>query len=249
MMGIVQIRLTIVLVMVGIWELIAWSGWLYQEVFPSGLIVLASVGQLVVDGAFYQHLMVTLVEILVGLLIAIVLGVSTGLLLGVSEQLYRGMDPILVALATTPKIVFFPVIMLLVGIGTESKIAMGALSAYFPIALSSAASVRSVPQVLIDVGRALKLSRWQMARTIYVPAVLPELLTGVRLGLGVCIIGVLLAEIKMSNQGLGFMAIEYYNLFDIPSLYAALLVIFLIAIAINAVIDHLLRVATAHRED
>jgi NitT/TauT family transport system permease protein len=88
-----------------------------------------------------------------------------------------------------------------------------------------------------------------MARTIYVPAVLPELLTGVRLGLGVCIIGVLLAEIKMSNQGLGFMAIEYYNLFDIPSLYAALLVIFLIAIAINAVIDHLLRVATAHRED
>ncbi len=249
MMGIVQIRLAIVLVMVGIWELIAWSGWLYQEVFPSGLIVLASVGQLVVDGAFYQHLMVTLVEILVGLLIAIVLGVSTGLLLGVSEQLYRGMDPILVALATTPKIVFFPVIMLLVGIGTESKIAMGALSAYFPIALSSAASVRSVPQVLIDVGRALKLSRWQMARTIFVPAVLPELLTGVRLGLGVCIIGVLLAEIKMSNQGLGFMAIEYYNLFDIPSLYAALLVIFLIAIAINAVIDHLLRVATAHRED
>ena len=71
-----------------------------------------------VDGAFYQHLMVTLVEILVGLLIAIVLGVSTGLLLGVSEQLYRGMDPILVALATIPKIVFFPVIMLLVGIWT-----------------------------------------------------------------------------------------------------------------------------------
>ena len=63
MMGIVQIRLAIVLVMVGIWELIAWSGWLYQEVFPSGLIVLTSVGQLVVDGAFYQHLMVTLVEI------------------------------------------------------------------------------------------------------------------------------------------------------------------------------------------
>lgn len=248
-MGIVQIRVSIVLVMVGLWELIAWSGWLYQEVFPSGLVVLGSVGRLVVDAAFYQHLVVTLVEILAGLLIAIVLGVSTGLLLGVSQQLYRGMDPILVALATTPKIVFFPVIMLLVGIGTESKIAMGALSAYFPIALSSAASVRSVPQVLIDVGRALKLSRWQMARTIYVPAVLPELLTGVRLGLGVCIIGVLLAEIKMSNQGLGFMAIEYYNLFDIPSLYAALFVIFLIAIAINTVIDHLLRVATAHRED
>ena len=248
MMGVVQIRLVILASIVCLWEFIAWSGWLYEEVFPSGYLVLTAAGHLLADAQFYTHLLVTLIEILVGLLISIVLGVATGLVLGVSQQLYRSMDPILVALATTPKIVFFPVIMLLVGIGTESKIAMGALSAYFPIALSSAASIRAVPQVLIDVGRALKLNRWQMARSIYVPAVVPELLTGVRLGLGVCIIGVLLAEIKMSNQGLGFMAIEYYNLFDIPSLYAALLVIFLIAIAINTVIDQVLRRVTAYRQ-
>lgn len=248
-MAIWQIRLSMILAIMALWEFVAWSDWFYHEVFPSGIVVVAAAGNLLTDAVFFDHLAITLFEILLGLGLAILFGVGSGLLLGVSQNLYRGLDPILVALATTPKIVFFPVIMLMVGIGTESKVAMGALSAYFPIALSSAASVRSVPQVFIDTGRAFGLSRWQLARAIYIPAVLPELLTGIRLGLGVCIIGVLLAEIKMSNQGLGFLAIEYYNLFDIPSLYAALIVIFLIAIGINGVIDRLVSAATAYRSD
>ena len=86
-----------------------------------------------------------------------------------------------------------------------------------------------------------------MIRFIYIPAVLPELLTGVRLGLGVCIIGVLLGEIKISDQGLGFMAIEYYNMFNVPALYASLIVIFGVAIAINLAIDFILSKAVINR--
>jgi len=72
-------------------------------------------------------------------------------------------------------------------------------------------------------------------------------LTGVRLGLGVCIIGVLLGEIKISNQGLGFMAIEYYNMFNVPALYASLIVIFGMAVVINLAIDFILSKAVINR--
>jgi NitT/TauT family transport system permease protein len=101
--------------------------------------------------------------------------------------------------------------------------------------------------VFIDSAKSFGVSRLQLIRFIYFPAVLPELLTGVRLGLGVCIIGVLLGEIKISNQGLGFMAIEYYNMFNVPALYASLIVIFGMAVVINLAIDFILSKAVVNR--
>jgi len=241
------IRLALLVLTIACWELISYSGLFYKEVFPSITTILSELTILLQTSEFYGHTWVTLFEVGAGLFFAISLGGMTGIIIGSSHVLHRGLDPILVALATTPKIIFFPIIMLLVGIGVESKIAMGALSAYFPICLSTAAGIRSVPQVFIDSAKSFAVSRLQLIRFIYFPAVLPELLTGVRLGLGVCIIGVLLGEIKISNQGLGFMAIEYYNMFNVPALYASLIVIFGMAVVINLAIDFILSKAVINR--
>ncbi|MDA8704475.1 ABC transporter permease [Litoricolaceae bacterium] len=241
------IRLALLVLTIACWELISYSGLFYKEVFPSITTILSELTILLQTSEFYGHTWVTLFEVGAGLFFAISLGGVTGIIIGSSHVLHRGLDPILVALATTPKIIFFPIIMLLVGIGVESKIAMGALSAYFPICLSTAAGIRSVPQVFIDSAKSFGVSRLQLIRFIYFPAVLPELLTGVRLGLGVCIIGVLLGEIKISNQGLGFMAIEYYNMFNVPALYASLIVIFGMAVVINLAIDFILSKAVINR--
>jgi len=241
------IRLALLVLTIACWELISYSGLFYKEVFPSITTILSELTILLQTSEFYGHTWVTLFEVGAGLFFAISLGGMTGIIIGSSHVLHRGLDPILVALATTPKIIFFPIIMLLVGIGVESKIAMGALSAYFPICLSTAAGIRSVPQVFIDSAKSFGVSRLQLIRFIYFPAVLPELLTGVRLGLGVCIIGVLLGEIKISNQGLGFMAIEYYNMFNVPALYASLIVIFGMAVVINLAIDFILSKAVINR--
>ena len=241
------IRLALLVLTIACWELISYSGLFYKEVFPSITTILSELTILLQTSEFYGHTWVTLFEVGAGLFFAISLGGMTGIIIGSSHVLHRGLDPILVALATTPKIIFFPIIMLLVGIGVESKIAMGALSAYFPICLSTAAGIRSVPQVFIDSAKSFGVSRLQLIRFIYFPAVLPELLTGVSLGLGVCIIGVLLGEIKISNQGLGFMAIEYYNMFNVPALYASLIVIFGMAVVINLAIDFILSKAVINR--
>ena len=102
-------------------------------------------------------------------------------------------------LGPTPKIIFFPIMIMWFGVGPASKVAMGALSCFFPIALSAAAGMRQIDPVLIRVGRSFRVSRWQMVTKIYLPAMRAPILNGVRLGLGVAIIGTLLAETKLSN--------------------------------------------------
>jgi ABC-type nitrate/sulfonate/bicarbonate transport system permease component len=116
------------------------------------------------------------------------------------------------------------------GVGPASKVAMGALSCFFPVALCTAAGMRQIDPVLIRVGRSFHAAAWQMAAKIYLPAMRPPILTGVRLGLGVAIIGTLLAETKLSNRGVGYLIIQSYTTFDMPQMYALLIILFVIAI-------------------
>jgi ABC-type nitrate/sulfonate/bicarbonate transport system permease component len=134
------------------------------------------------------------------------------------------------------------------GVGPGSKIAMGAISCFFPIAISAAAGMREIDRVLIRVGRSFRASPSQMVTKIYLPAMRAPILNGVRLGLGVAVIGTLLAETKLSNRGLGYLVIQAYSLFDMPRMYALLIVLFVLAIGANALIGRLSRTASIQRE-
>jgi ABC-type nitrate/sulfonate/bicarbonate transport system permease component len=125
------------------------------------------------------------------------------------------------------------------GVGPASKVALGTLSCFFPIALSVAAGMRQIDPVLIRVGKSFRLSQWQMAWKIYLPAMRHPIINGVRLGLGMALIGTLLAETKLSNKGIGFLIIQAYSLFDMPRMYAMLIVLFVLAIAANALVGRL----------
>ncbi|MDO9443310.1 MAG: ABC transporter permease subunit, partial [Beijerinckiaceae bacterium] len=125
--------------------------------------------------------------------------------------------------------------------GPSSKIALGALSAFFAVALSTAAGMRQIDQILIRVGRSFRASKWQMATKIYLPAMKIPVLNGIRLGMGTAIITVLLAETKLSNQGLGYLIMQVYTRFDMPTLYALLIAVFAIAGASNALIGRAIR--------
>ena len=122
------------------------------------------------------------------------------------------------------------------GVGPESKVAMGTVSCFFPVALSVAAGMRQIDNVLIRVGRSFRLRTWQMVTKIYLPAMREPIINGVRLGMGVALIGTLLAETKLSNRGLGYLIIQSYATFDMPRMYALLIVLFVLAIGVNALI-------------
>jgi len=139
-------------------------------------------------------------------------------------------------LGPTPKIIFFPVMIMWFGVGSGSKIAMGALSCFFPIAISTASGMRQIDRVLIRVGRSFRATAWQMVTKIYLPAMRQPVVNGVRLGLGVAIIGTLLAETKLSNRGIGYLIIQAYATFDMPRMYALLIVLFVLAIGANALL-------------
>ena len=146
-------------------------------------------------------------------------------------------EPYLYYLGPTPKIIFFPVMIMWFGLGSESKVALGTLSCFFPVALSVAAGMRGNRQGADPRRRELpRQSTWQMVTRSICPAMRHPIINGVRLGFGVALIGVLLAETKLSSAGIGFLIIQAYSVFDMPRMYAMLIVLFVLAIGANALI-------------
>jgi NitT/TauT family transport system permease protein len=232
-----QLRIAIILTVLVIWEATARSGLLFQDVVPSLLVIGRAVVQLLADREFYWHLGVTATEVGTGLLIGGLAGLACGLALGASRFLSRAFEHYLYYLGPTPKIIFFPIMIMWFGVGLGSKIAMGTISCFFPVALNVAAGMRQIDEVLIRVGRSFRASTWQMVTKIYLPAMRAPIINGVRLGLGVAIIGTLLAETKLSNRGVGFLIINSYATFDMPRMYSLLIMVFVVAIGANAIVS------------
>src|SRR5215211_3132434 len=230
------LRIVIIVTVLGAWEALAASGLLYRDVVPSLLAIGRALYVTLADQNFYWHLYTTFYEIGVALLIGGLSGVAVGILLGGSKLMQRAFEPLLYYLGPKPKIIFCPVMIMSFGVGPGSKIAMGAISCFFPVALNVAGGMREIDKVLIRVGRSFRANTWQMVTKIYMPAMRHPIINGMRLGLGVCLIGTLLAETKLSNRGVGFLVIQAYTIFNMPQMYALLIILFVIAIGANTVI-------------
>lgn len=236
-----RLRIAALVVIFALWEIAGASGLFYRGVLPSSFLIAKALLALLVSPAFWFHAAVTGFEVLAAFVIGTILGSVVGLLLGANRYTGAVLEPFLHYLAPTPKIVFLPILLILFGVGVGSKISLGAMSCFFPMALSVAAGVRQVNPVLLRVGRAFSLTRLQTVRLIYLPALVPPIATGLRIGLGIAIVGCLMSEIKLSRMGLGFSAMEYYRVFDIPSMLAVLVFIFLCAALGNVAIERWVR--------
>jgi ABC-type nitrate/sulfonate/bicarbonate transport system permease component len=233
------LRLAIILSLLAIWEFLSHSGWLYRDVVPSLLSIGQALVELLSSGDYYFNLSVTAGEIAAALAIGGVSGIAFGILLGGNRFLSKAYESYLYYLGPTPKIIFFPIMIMWFGVGPQSKIALGTLSCFFPVALSVAAGMRAIDKVLIRVGVSFRANPWQMAMKIYLPAMRHPIINGIRIGLGIALIGVLLAETKLSNKGIGFLIIQAYSIFDMPRMYAMLIVLFVLAIGANALVGRL----------
>ena len=234
-----KLRLAIVLSVLALWEAVAASGILFRDVVPSLLKIGAAIGGLLANADFYANLGVTAGEIAVALLIGGTAGLAVGIVLGANRYLSQAFEALLLYLGPTPKIIFFPVMIMWFGVGSGSKIAMGVFSCFFPVAISAAAGMRQIDRVLIRVGKSFRATSWQMVTKIYLHAMREPVVNGIRLGLGVAIVGTLLAETKLSNKGLGYLVIQAYSLFDMPKMYALVIVLFVLSIGLNVLIGRL----------
>ena len=224
-----------------VWELLASSGWFYRSAIPHTLHVLQALVQVVTHDAFWFHFSVSTMEIFLSMALGGAAAVVAGIVLGSNDFIGRALEPYVNGLASTPKVILFPIFLVAFGIGPAAKVAVGSVACFFPVLLSVIAGTRQINGVYLRVGKSFNLSTLQMARLIYLPALVEPILSGLRIALGVAIIVCLLAEIKISNKGLGYMVAESYKRSRFSEMYAMLLIIFVIAIVGNAVIDRLAR--------
>jgi ABC-type nitrate/sulfonate/bicarbonate transport system permease component len=235
------IRITTIIVLLGVWQLVAISGLLYDGLVPQpASVFVALIGQFG-DPSMYWDLWTTVYTSVSGFALGSVLAIAMGLWLGSNEFMRRAFEPYIVAIAGTPKIIFLPIIFLVFGLGVESKIVKSAMSAFFPVIFGTISGYLQIKLIFLKVGDSFHLSVPQKVRMIYVPAMMPSLLVGGRLGMAMAIIGVLAAEVAYSDAGLGYRLMQYSDHFQISAMYATIFIIFALASIINAVFGRIQR--------
>ena len=245
-----RIRLLTVVGLLLAWEALAVLGNLgvfYSDVIPSSWRIGLAVLNEVIAADFYRDLGITFAEHIVGFIVGSSIAVALGISMGVNPLLRKALEPYLNAIGSTPKIIFLPILFLIFGTGMDSKMAKGALSAFFPVVFSTALGMILINPVLLRVGKSFNLSGWQMAVKIYIPAMVNPVITGLRLGMAITVIGVLVAELKFADGGLGFRLGNYYEQFRIAEMYAIILIIFALAAVANAGMTKLQQRANRHQ--
>lgn len=199
-------------------------------------------------GVFAPALLTTLGEIAVGLVIAYVGGGSIGLILGSVRGLRLTLLPLLSSAYAIPFVVIYPILIAWIGIGPQSKIWFGGMYGLFPMALATAAGVQLVDERLLLAARSMGANRRQQILEVMIPATLPALVAGLRLGGALVIIGVVVAEMLASTGGIGFLITQYRTMFQTPQVYFGVLIVLVLAGGLDWLIGRLERWATpAHR--
>jgi sulfonate transport system permease protein len=211
---------------------------LYEAAFRAGLVearllpapsrILATLFDLAKTGELWTHVLATVLRVLAGFLIGAGVGTALGALTGASETARRLLDPTLQALRAIPSLAWVPLFILWLGIFEASKITLIAVGVFFPVYLGVMGAIANIDRKIVEVGRAFRLSRLQLARRILLPAILPDYVVALRSGLGLGFMFVVAAEIMGASEGLGFLLVDGQQLGKPDQILAAIIAFALI---------------------
>jgi len=196
----------------------------------------SSLGAMLGDARFMPHVRETALAFVQGFAIAVVVGLLIGVPLGAARFAGEVAEPILVALYSIPKVTLYPVILLVFGIGMPAKVAFGAIHGIVPIAMFAMNAVRNVNPTHLRTARVLRLSPINVSLKILLPAALPEIVTGIRVGFSLALIGTLLGEMFGSQRGLGHLLMQAMSLHNIERILALTLLLVAFAAGVNALL-------------
>jgi NitT/TauT family transport system permease protein len=225
------------LVLVGLWEGVARAGWVDPLFVPAPSAVAWALGR--IGHSALAGLADTLLKTAIAYAVSVVAGVTLGIAIGSVRALREVLNPFVVALYGMPKILVLPWIMLLFGFGTAPAIVYGTIHGLFPILVLVAGGVRDVDRTLIGVARAFGATPWQLYWKVVLPAVVPTVLAGMRLGIVFCLLGVLIVEMFAGVRGMGHVLNSLANGFQAPELFAATALVSVASIAIVLGLDAL----------
>jgi len=225
------------LVFVALWQGIVWLGDYPSFILPSPLDTASAFVYALRDGALWQHTLVTLSEVLSGLILGVTLATALGYLLAKNSYLERLLAPYIVASQSAPVVAIAPLLIIWFGAGYLSKVLICALIVFFPMLVNTVVGIRSVDEELRELMRSLRAGRWQTFKWLEVPAALPVLLGGLKVSVTLSVIGAVVGEFVGANQGLGFLINQARGLFNTPLVFVAIFTLVFIALALYGLVS------------
>lgn len=231
------IRWAVIAGLFGIAELLARGGIIDPLVAPPPSKAVVALVQLMPTPEFRTDLTRTAISVGVAFGIGLILGVAFGIVSWKLPVLGGVAEPYLVTLYAMPTLVFYPILLALMGLGPGPIIAIATTMALIPVALNTMVALRGVDPVLPKMGVSVNCSRWQIYRKVLFPAAVPLAVPGVRLGFIYAIIGTIAMEFILADRGLGFRIGLNYREFAIPEMYGLIIFVALLAILVNIGLD------------
>jgi sulfonate transport system permease protein len=236
------IRLGLLAVVIAAWELLAGNPktefalvdkfWTSQ---PSDIA--ARLAEWIARGTLWLHLLITLEEMVVGLVIGSAMGIAVGFALGRNLTLARILDPFIMAIYSIPKLALAPLFILWFGVGLEPKIVLVATACFFLLFLNTYSGVRDVDRELLDIIRLMGASQRDMLLKVVLPSSSPWILTGLKAAVPYSLIGAVVGEIMASNRGLGYLLIHAQGQYDTAGVFAAIIVLMIMGLLLNEVVN------------
>lgn len=188
-----------------IWQVISYKEIIDPLFISSPLAIIKDFGKAITEPSFWNHMKVSGYEFFVGFLISLLIAIPLGIITGWNKTVYALTSPFINILYVTPRLALMPIFVIIFGIGPKSKIAMVILMAIFPMILNAQKAMQIVDVEFKRAARSFNASSWQIFWTISLPFSVPLILTGIRLGVGLGLIGVVVGELFASTAGIGFM--------------------------------------------
>jgi len=213
------------LIVLVVWEILVKVGILDVRFFAPPSEIAGRLAQLVNDGTMWRETAVTMRRVLVGFTLASVPAVLLGILMGINRPIRLFFTPLISAMYPVPKIALVPMIILIFGIGETAKYAVSVISVFFLVALNTVAGVTQVDQKYFDIARNSGARGWDLIWTVALPGALPSILTGLNLALGFALTVVVGTELLLPQGGLGALIWQSYQVYDVPTIFATLIVV------------------------
>jgi ABC-type nitrate/sulfonate/bicarbonate transport system permease component len=225
------VRLVSIVGVIALWEILGRQVDPLFMSYPSAISVAAV--QMIANGELLTGLASSLRTLIVSFAIASVIGTVLGLLIGRYRFVDAATDWLVNALYATPLVAIIPLVILWFGLGNTAKTFIVTILAVFPILINTTAGVRNVPRQLIDVGNAFAANERQIFLKVILPSALPYMMTGLRLGVGRAIIGMVVAEFFTAITGLGALIVKYGNQYDTASMFVPIFVLMFLGVMLS----------------
>jgi ABC-type nitrate/sulfonate/bicarbonate transport system permease component len=222
-----------------LWYLATTRWGVNRLLLPNPVAVFGDLVEILRTGAYVDDLMITLGELAAAFSIAVAGGLTTGYLISRSPYLTRVFEPLFAGIYAIPIILFLPLFVLFFGLGPASKIALGATISFFPIVLSTIAGFGNVDRTLVTAAKSMGASDYQLFRYVLVPAALPVILSGLRMGFTIALLAIIGSEVIASLAGLGHHIVQLAEGMDMARMFAYIAFVVVIAALLNSAVSFL----------